>query len=403
MRIHDYLQPDDAAYVIARRREIHQYPELEYDLPRTTALVRRELSALDIPYTEKYCHDSVVGVLNPACTGFTIALRADMDALPVEEKTGLPFSSRNPGKMHACGHDAHTAILLGTARILKRLEPKLRCRVKLIFQPCEEGGNSGANNMVRGGVLDDVDLILGLHADNNLPAGQIGICPGPAMSARHRYRVEFRGKTAHAASPQAGHDALAMAVKAYNGLQLMQTREIDPLQKYLCCVGALNAGTTDNVIPDRAEMMISVRTFDLELDRFIQERIVLLSENAARELGGSAEVTHGFEAYPVVNSPVLCAKMKGAVEAALGPGFAADMPVKMCSEDFSYYLLKKPGCFVGMGTRNEQAGCTAALHSSDFRIDESGLINGCKVFAQFVLDNMDGELRQELNAASGTV
>ena len=184
MNIENIIRQEDSDYIISLRRELHMYPELEYDLPMTTALVKRELTANGIPYTEEYLESSVVGFLNPEKEGFTIALRADMDALPVEEKTDLPYASRNPGKMHACGHDAHTAILLGTARALKRVEDQLACRVKLIFQPCEEGGNSGGNNLVNNGVMDDVDLIIGLHADNNLPAGHIGICPGASMAAR---------------------------------------------------------------------------------------------------------------------------------------------------------------------------------------------------------------------------
>ena len=396
MNIENIIRQEDSDYIISLRRELHMYPELEYDLPMTTALVKRELTANGIPYTEEYLESSVVGFLNPEKEGFTIALRADMDALPVEEKTDLPYASRNPGKMHACGHDAHTAILLGTARALKRVEDQLACRVKLIFQPCEEGGNSGGNNLVNNGVMDDVDLIIGLHADNNLPAGHIGICPGASMAARHRYSAEFFGKTAHAATPHTGHDALAMAVKAYTGIQIMQTRQIDPLQRFLCCIGSLNAGITDNVVPDYAKMMISVRTFDLELDRFIQERIEELCADAAKELGGTAKVTHNFEAYPVINHAALCRKMRTAAEKALGAEWVDDMPIKMCSEDFSYYTMKKPGCFVGMGTRNEALGCTAALHNNDFRIDESGLINGCKTFVQFVLDTMDGTIRSEL-------
>ncbi len=396
MDINNIITAADSDYIIAIRRELHMYPEVEYDLPKTTALVKRELAADGILYTEDYLESSVVGYINPDCRGITIALRADMDALPVEEKTALPYSSRHPGKMHACGHDAHTAILLGTARVLKRREKDLRCRIKLIFQPCEEGGNSGGNNLVKNGVMDDVDIILGLHCDPDIPAGRLGICPGASMAARHRYEVEFFGKTAHAATPHTGQDALAMAVKSYNGLQVMQTRQIDPMERFLCCVGALNAGFVDNVVPDYAKMLISVRTFDLKLDAFIQEKIETICANAAAEMGGTAKVTHDFEAYPVMNHGVLCERMRRSIQKALGEGYAVDMPIKMCSEDFSYYTLKKPGCFLGMGIRNEALGCTSALHNNDFRIDESGLINGCKAFTQFVLDHMDGSIVREL-------
>lgn len=377
---------EDCAYILTMRRELHCWPELGYDLPRTTALVKRELDRMDIPWTDTLCQSSVVATLRPDLAAPAIAIRADMDALPVEEKTGLPFASRIPGRMHACGHDAHTAILLGTARVLKRMEKELPCRVKLIFQPNEEGSDTGGMRLTQAGAVDDVALILGLHADPEVAAGHIGITPGAVTTARHRYEIEFFGKTAHAAKPQTGRDALAMAVLAYDAIELMQTRQIDPQEKYLCCIGALNAGEVDNVVPDYARMLVSVRTFDLKLDAFICTRIQEIADGVARQMGGTARVTHHFEALPVVNDPALCREMHRAVTDALGAAFVVEMPVKMWSEDFSYYLEKVPGCFVGMGVRNEALDCTSALHSNYFRIDESGLINGCKVFVQFVMN-----------------
>lgn len=381
-----YFHEDDSAYIIEIRRELHRYPEIGYNLPRTTAIVRRELKSIGVAYTDEYCPSSIVAYINPQSAGPTIAIRADMDALPVEEKTELPYASCHPGKMHACGHDAHTAILLGTARVLKRAENALHCSVKLIFQPNEEGCDTGGYRLTQNGAVDDVDMILGLHCDPDLQAGHIGILPGPSMAARHRYVLEFFGRTAHAAAPQTGSDALSMAVLAYHAVQLMQTRQVDPLQRYLCCIGSLTAGTVDNVVPDYAKMMISVRAFDLTLDEFIQRRLQEIADGSARQMGGTSKVTHSFEAYPVVNDPTLCAKMQQAVTDALGVKYVEEMSLKMWSEDFSYYLQKVPGCFVGMGIRNEALGCAAALHNSDFNIDESGLINGCKAFVQFVLN-----------------
>ena len=377
---------DDSSYIIAIRRELHMWPELQYDLPRTTALVKRELDSMGIPWTDAFCKSSIVATINPGGKTPAIAIRADMDALPIEERSEEPFCSRNKGKMHACGHDAHTAILLGTARVLKRAESLLRYKVKLIFQPNEEGRDTGGLRLTKAGALDDAQLILGLHCDPEIPSGHIGITPGTVTTARHTYAVEFFGRTAHAASPQNGSDALSMAVMAYNAMQLMQTRQVSPLEKYLCCIGALNAGEVDNVVPDYAKMMVSIRTYDLSLDEFIKNRIIEIADGAAAQMGGCAKVTHNFEALPVVNDPDLCSKMRKAVTKALGKEYAVEMPRKMWSEDFSFYLEKVPGCFVGMGIRNESLGCTSALHSSDFKIDETGLINGCKAFVQFVLD-----------------
>ena len=206
----------DSEYIISIRRELHMWPELQYDLPRTTALVKRELDYMGIPWTGEFCESSIVATINPGNPAPAIAIRADMDALPIEEKSGVPFCSRNKGKMHACGHDAHTAILLGTARVLKRMENRLRCRVKLIFQPNEEGRDTGGLRLTKAGALDDAAMILGLHCDPEIPAGRIGITPGTITTARHTYAVEFFGRTAHAASPQNGSDALSMAVMAKN-------------------------------------------------------------------------------------------------------------------------------------------------------------------------------------------
>ena len=164
----------DKDYIISLRRELHEYPELEFDLPRTLSVVRRELEALAIPYTEQYGKSSIVGYLNPHCRDFTIGIRADMDALPLTEKTNLPYASRIPGVMHACGHDAHTAMLLGTAKILKAMEDKLTCRVMLVFQACEEGSDSGAREMVKDGLMDEIDLIIGMHIENWLEVGTVG-------------------------------------------------------------------------------------------------------------------------------------------------------------------------------------------------------------------------------------
>ena len=375
---------EDEEYVVAIRREIHQFPETEYDLPVTTALVKRELDAMGIPYTEKYGKMSIAAELNPGGKGCT-AIRADMDALPVTEKTGYPFSSKNPGKMHACGHDAHTAILLGTARVLKRIEDELPCRVRLIFQPCEEGADSGGRMLEAGGVMEGVDAIVALHCDNEVEVGKIGICKGASTTTRHRYHLEFFGKTAHAASPQAGCDALAMAVKTYNGIQTI-SRRLDPSEPYLLSIGALRGGKVDNVVCDYADMLISVRTFAPERDTLICEQIHMIAEHAAEEMGGSVRVDDRVEAPAVMNDPLLSEQMREAADKELGEGSGIDIPPKMSSEDFSFLMKETPGCLIRLGTRNEALGCTQALHNPDFRIDEDSLMNGVKTFVRFILD-----------------
>lgn len=380
----------DKDYIIGLRRELHMYPEVGFDLPKTLSVVRRELDAMGIPYSEKFGRSSIVGEINGSHKGFTIGIRADMDALPVNETNDVPYRSQVPGKMHACGHDAHTAMLLGTARALKSVESELECRVKLIFQPCEEGAESGARLMVEDGVMDDIDIIIGLHVENSLQSGRVGVCPGESMAASRPITLELYGKSAHATLPQTGRDALAMAVKAYNGIQFTLTREMDPFKRYVCSVGALNAGSTTNVIADYAKMQISVRTYDTELDKFLFERISRIAANAAEELGGTVKVTSELKAYPVVNDPVLSQRILESAAKVVGRENTGEFPIKMSSEDFSFYLTKRPGVFFRLGTRNEKKGCTTLPHNNDFRIDEDALPTGTRTCVQFVLDNMRG-------------
>lgn len=248
----------DEAYIVRIRRQLHMYPELEFDLPNTLALVRSELTQLSIPFTEKYGRSSIVGYINPAHNGFTLGIRADMDALPLQEKTGLPYASCIDGRMHACGHDAHTAMLLGAAKALKAIEHRLPCRVLLVFQACEEGPYTGAKLMVEDGLMEEIDAICGLHVETSMETGCIGACSGVAMATSHPIIIEFFGRTSHASKPQQGVDALAMAMRCYMDLQMLLAHERDPLaDECVLCIGSLHAGTTTNVTPDYAEIKIS--------------------------------------------------------------------------------------------------------------------------------------------------
>lgn len=380
----------DKEYIIKLRHEIHEYPELGFDLPKTLAVVRRELDALQIPYTESYGRSSIVGFLNPECKGYTIGIRADMDALPLTEKTDLPYASKRPGIMHACGHDAHTAMLLGTAKALKSVENTLTCRVLLVFQACEEGVLSGAREMVEDGLMDEIDVIIGMHIENWLEHGTVGVGEGACMAASHPVRIEFFGKTAHASLPQSGVNALAMAVNTYNGIQTMLATTIDPFAKYICCVGQLTAGSTDNVIPDHAEMKISLRTYDTALEKKIVDSIRTIAENAAAAQGGTIAFHEEAKALPVINDPVVRQAVLDSAAKVIGEENIVPMPIKMSSEDFSFYVDKKPGCFIRLGTRNAEKGCVTLPHNNDFMLDEDALDIGSKVCVQFVLDHMGG-------------
>ena len=380
----------DKEYIIALRRELHEYPEIGFDMPKTLALVRRELEKIGVEYSEEYGESSIVATINPEKKSFTIGIRADMDALPINEKNDIPYKSKIDGQMHACGHDAHTAMLLGTARALFAMREKLDCRVKLLFQPSEEGARSGAREMVNHGVMDDIDIIIGLHVENWLESGKIGVCKGASMASNRNIKLEFFGRTAHATLPQTGNDALAAAVSAYNSIQMMVARTINPFSKYVCSVGKLSAGTTQNVIADYAEMLITVRTFDMDLDRYIDDSIKRIAESSAAAFGCTARVDSSLACFVLYNNPYISELVLSSVEGAFGKEKITKMPEKLSSEDFSQYLTKKPGVFIRLGTRNADKGCTTLPHNNDFMIDEDALIYGSDVCVQFVLDNMQG-------------
>ena len=388
MNASDLFLPEDLDYMIRMRRTIHEYPEIGFDLPRTTALVRGELEKMDIPYTERFGRSSIVAELAGQDPSRTIGIRADMDALPVTEQTGLPFASKIPGCMHACGHDAHTAVLLGTARMLKRALDKgaLPCRVKLIFQANEEGESSGAEAMVKDGVMEEIDEIIALHQDIGVPSGQIGVCAGPFEAACHAYSIEFFGKSAHATVPDQGKDALAMAVKAYNDIYLMKCRELGPFEEHILSISALSAGTVHNVIADHAVMKISFRFFDMGTHDKVDRRIREICEHAAAELGGSVLFDDRISALAVCNDPVITEKVRKAAAMTVGSENVIDVCKRMGSEDFSHYLQKKPGMLLRLGNGNPEKGCTEQSHSSRFMLDEDVLATGAKVFVQYVLN-----------------
>ena len=389
----------DKDYIISIRRELHEYPEIGFDLPKTVALVKRELEAMGIEYTEKYGESSIVATIGSDKTDFTIGIRADMDALLIEEKNDIPFKSRINGQMHACGHDAHTAMLLGTAKALKAIEDKITCRVMLVFQPSEEGVRSGAAELVKGGLMDEIDVIIGMHVENWLESGNIGVCSGSSMASSRSFRVDFYGAAAHATLPHSGIDALAAAIRTYNNIRYMTSGEVNPFSEFVCSVGKLEGGTTQNVIADHAYMLGTIRTFDMELDAFLIRRIEEIARNVANELGAKAVIDTTLKAFVVYNNPYLSDLVLDSAAKVVGKEKIAKMPKKLSSEDFSQYLTKKPGVFIRLGTRNAEKGCTTLPHNNDFMIDEDAFVSGSDTCIQFVLDNMHGIDAEKISAS----
>ena len=379
----------DERYVLELYHLLHRYPEIGYDLPKTSAIVKGELEKIGIKYTEDFAKSSVVGYINSEIEGFTIAIRADMDALPIEERSGLEFSSEHKGAMHACGHDIHTAILLGAAKALKEIEDKLTCRVILLFQPSEEGLQSGAEVMVENGIMDEIDIIAGMHVEGTMDAGKMGVCKGASQASSRNIKIEFFGNTAHATLPHSGNDALAACVNTYTNIQSTLARKVNPLAEYVYSIGKMQGGTSQNVVADYAQMLGTVRTFDMDVDQLIIDTIEEVAEHTAKNYGCTCKVTSNLKCFVVYNDYELSERALEAMAQIIGEENIAQMPKKMGAEDFSRYLQRKPGVFMRIGTRNVEKGITTLAHNNDFMIDEDVLGHGSATMVQFVLNQME--------------
>ncbi len=381
----------DGDYITAIRRELHMYPELRYDNPITLSIIRRELDKMGIEYTEKYGKSSIVATINPDKNGFTIGIRADTDAILVQETNDVPYKSTIEGRMHACGHDTHMAMLLGAAKTLTSMKDQIACRIKLLFQCGEEGPDTGARHMVADGIMDDIDVVIAQHVSPDLQTGTIGLCPGPNLAACHPFMLKFHGAAAHITLPQAGKDALAMAVKTYNGIQQMLATEIDPFANYICGIGALRAGQSFGIVADYAEIEGVLTTYDLDLDAYMMKRMEQMGKNAAEEVGGSFESDHEITCLIVDNDINVSDLVIDSARKIVGDNNVITLDPSLACEDFSFFLSKKPGALYWLGVRNEEKGAVSALHTSNFQVDEDALKIGSSIFVQFVLDNMKGK------------
>ena len=368
-------------YAVAVRRQLHMYPEVGFDLPRTVELVKKELTDMDIPFTERYGRSSVVAWIGNRENVPTLAIRADMDALPVQEKVDVPFRSRIDGQMHACGHDSHTAVLLAVARALKERESELPCNIRLFFQPSEEGTVSGAKMMVDNGVMDGVDAVVCTHSDNDLDVGFIGVHPGDYMAACVPMTIRFFGRTAHAAMPHMGIDAVAMGVEAYTELKKMVAKEAED-RPYIWCNGHFSGGEVHNVIPDLCTMDISFRMYDMAFAERVMEKTQKICDRIAESYGGRVEIQWLMSTCAVHNDEDMQEHFNQIVSQVVP---LTEMPRRMTSEDFAWYLTKKPGVIFRFGTRNEKKGCTALAHRNDFCMDEEGMKSAILAFVNFAL------------------
>ena len=379
-------------WAVALRREIHRHPELGFEEVRTSALVERELRALGIEY-RRVAKTGIVAVIRGG-NGPVAGLRADMDALPVTERSGEPFSSEVPGKMHACGHDAHTAMLLGAARALNEDRGSLGGDVVLLFQPAEEGPG-GALPMIEAGAMDDpkVDAVAMLHVDTRLDTGTIGFTPGVCNAAADEFYITITGKGGHGASPHTSIDTIPCAAAAVLALQNLAARETDPLATVVVTVGTIEGGYRNNIIADEVRMSGTFRSQDPELRTALEPKARRILDGVASAYGARAklEVIYGYP--PVVNDPALAESFR-AYLARTNPALAVEAPVPtMGGEDFAYFAQRAPGLLIRLGIRNEVFGSVHAGHSPEFRVDEAALPTGIATLVAFARAVGSGEVR----------
>lgn len=379
MSISKLVAQADFEHAVQCRRHLHQYPEVGFELPNTAAFVRSELQKLGLEPTDRYGAHSMCVDLGPK-DGKLLALRADMDALPVQEKTGLSYASKIDGCMHACGHDAHTAILLVVAKLLKEQEDQLPCGIRLIFQPNEEGAQSGAKMLVDAGIMDGVDAVIGTHCDNGLEVGTLGICPGDYQAACAPITLRFLGKTSHATVPEEGVDAIAMAHLAYTRFREAIARLANG-RPYIWSVGTFQGGFAHNVICDECRMDISFRFYDNALCEAMHREVLQICDEVCAQFGGQYDLDWHISTGPVHNDRKLTAAFIEATEQQLQP--MTIIPNRMSSEDFGWYLTKAPGLVFRFGTQNAAKGCLGAAHTNDFIIDEDGMRPAIAAFVNF--------------------
>jgi len=365
-------------YIVDKRRDFHMYPELKYEERRTSEIVCKELTSLGYEI-KKVADTGIIGTLKGKGSK-TIALRADMDALPIKEATGKSYTSKIEGKMHACGHDGHMAMLLGAAKILASLKGNLNGTVKVVFQPAEEGG-WGAEKVVNSGFLDNVDAVFGMHLWADLPSGVIGLKQGPLMASVDSFKITIKGKGGHAAEPEKCFDPIVVLVDMVNAYQKIVSREISTFEPAVLSITSINSGKTFNVVPENAYMLGTVRTVNLDIRNFIIKRMEEITKGYAKVMrcGAKFEI-FAKPALPVVNDESLALFAKSIF---LGIGNVVEPKITMIGEDFSFYAKKAKTLFLFLGIRNKDKGITFPHHHPKFDIDEDILDKGTALHSLF--------------------
>ena len=370
--------------IIDTRHDLHRIPETAYTEKKTSAYVADYLNNEGLQVQTGIAQYGVVGLLDTGTPGPTLMIRADMDALPLTEDTGLEFASEHEGVMHACGHDAHMTMVLGAATVFNQIKDQLKGTVKFLFQPAEEGPG-GAKPMIEAGVMENpkVDYSIGCHVWPQLPEGTIGVRPGPWLAAMDRFNIKIIGKAGHGAMPNLCVDALEVGTQVVNALQRIVSRHMDPLQPTVVTIGSFHAGTAFNIIAGEAQLSGTTRSFDLEFWKTSQERVEKVVRGVCESMGAEYELEYAFAYPPTINDEFMTEVVGRCAAEVVGPDNVLEPEKTMGGEDFSFYAQNSKGCFFGLGVGREGA---APVHNPKFDFNEDLLLLGVETYARVALE-----------------
>ena len=387
----NFKQPARAleAEIAQHRHWLHRHAELSFQEAKTTQYLIAELEKLGIPVTAFSDYHGCIGHIKGAKPGKTVLLRADIDALPTVENSGVDYASEHPGVMHACGHDCHTAMLLGAAKLLKNAESELCGNVELLFQSAEEAF-TGSHYYMDKGYLNGVDAAYGMHVWPGIPEGSIDATNGRRMASCDNFVLTVHGVSAHGSTPQYSKDAIVAASSIIMNLQTLVSRFNDPRNPLVITVGTIKAGTQFNIITDTAVMEGTIRTFDQGIRKTLEPAMRKLITETAEALGCTAELEYHWLEEPVINAyPELTEIARSAAAKVVGEGGLVETPSGMGSEDFGYIMDRIPSVFAFMGVENQEYGATWSLHSDKFRVSDTALPIGAAQYAQFACDYLE--------------
>lgn len=378
------------------RRDFHMHPELSNREERTARIVAERLRAFGFDEVRtNVARHGVVGLLKGRLPGPVVAYRADMDALPITEANEVPYKSKTPGVMHACGHDAHTTVALGVAQLLSQMRDQIRGSVKFVFQPAEEGApageEGGAALMIKEGALENPKplAIFGFHTSAELDAGVIGYRSGPAQASADGFTITVRGKMAHAAAPHKGIDTIVIAAECVTALQTIKSRRIDTFDPIILTIGTIHGGNRQNIIADEVKMSGTVRTFSEDARTQIEKMMRETLAGITSAYGAKFELDYERGTMVVVNDPKLTEATLPSLRRSAGESKVVEVPKRMGAEDFSFYGRVVPGCFLRLGCGNKSKGLTPDAHTPTFDIDEECLPVGVKVMSAVLLDFLE--------------